>query len=121
MILDRNELRAYCLSQKSAVEDFPFGDDVAVFKVMNKVFALLPVGGTPQISLKCDPTLAMMLRETYPTITPGYHLNKKHWNTVEVDGSIPDDEITEMIEHSYAQVVKGLSKAEREQLKASES
>jgi predicted DNA-binding protein (MmcQ/YjbR family) len=115
--MDRNELRAYCLAQQSAVEDFPFGDDVAVFKVMNKVFALLPVGGAVQISLKCDPNLAMMLRETYPTITPGYHLNKKHWNTVEVDGSIPDDEIKEMIEHSYAQVVKGLSKAEREKLK----
>ena len=121
MILDRNELRAYCLSQPSAVEDFPFGDDVAVFKVIGKVFALLPVGGTPQISLKCDPNLAMMLRETYPTVTPGYHLNKKHWNTVDVDGSIPDDEIKEMIEHSYAQVVKGLSKAEREQLKAGKS
>lgn len=119
--MDRNELRAYCLSQKGAVEDFPFGDDVAVFKVMNKVFALLPVGGTPHISLKCDPDLAVMLRETYPTVSPGYHLNKKHWNTIDVDGSIPDDEIEEMIEHSYAQVVKGLPKAEREQLKADES
>jgi predicted DNA-binding protein (MmcQ/YjbR family) len=106
------------MSQKAAVEDFPFGDDVAVFKVMNKVFALLPVGGTPHISLKCDPDLAVMLRETYPTVSPGYHLNKKHWNTIDVDGSIPEDEIKEMIDHSYAQVVKGLSKADREELKA---
>ncbi len=116
--MDRDALRAYCLAQKAAVEDFPFGDGVAVFKVMGKVFALLPVSGTPHISLKCDPDLAIMLRETYPTVTPGYHLNKKHWNTIDVDGSIPADELKEMIEHSYAQVVKGLSKAEREQLKA---
>ena len=115
--MDRETLRAYCLSRLQAVEDFPFGDDVAVFKVGGKVFALLPVESTPpRISLKCDPVLAEMLRETYPTVTPGYHLNKRHWNTVEVDGSIPVDELLEMIDHSYDQVLKGMSKAERAQL-----
>jgi len=115
--MNRSELRAYCLSKAAAVEDFPFGEEVAVFKVSGKVFALLPVDGATRISLKCDPALAVMLRETYPSVTPGYHLNKKHWNTVEVDDSIPDSEVLEMVDHSYEQVLKGLSKAEREKLK----
>jgi predicted DNA-binding protein (MmcQ/YjbR family) len=114
--MERNELRAYCLSKRAAIEDFPFGEEVAVFKVGGKVFALLPVSGPISISLKCDPTLAVVLRETYAAVTPGYHLNKKHWNTVEVDGSIPEDEIEEMIDHSYEQVMKGLTKKEREKL-----
>ncbi|MDL1884718.1 MmcQ/YjbR family DNA-binding protein [Anaerolineae bacterium CFX8] len=111
--MDRNELRLYCLSRRAAVEDFPFGDDVAVFKVAGRVFALLPAAGPVRISLKCDPTWAVVLRQTYPAVKPGWHLNKKHWNTVEVDGSIADDEILEMVEHSYQLVVKGLTKAER--------
>jgi predicted DNA-binding protein (MmcQ/YjbR family) len=119
--MDRGELRDYCLSKKSTVEDFPFGDDVAVYKVAGKVFALMPVEGSTRISLKCDPTLALMLRETYPSVTPGYHLNKKHWNSVEVDDSIPDGEVLEMVDHSYDQVVKGLSKAEREKLQQDKS
>jgi predicted DNA-binding protein (MmcQ/YjbR family) len=114
--MDRGELRSYCLSKKATIEDFPFGDDVAVYKVVGKVFALMPIEGPIRISLKCDPTLALMLRETYPSVTPGYHLNKKHWNTVEVDESIPDSEVLEMVDHSYDQVVKGLSKTEREKL-----
>ncbi|NWG18281.1 MAG: MmcQ/YjbR family DNA-binding protein [Chloroflexi bacterium] len=112
--MNRNDLRSCCLSLRAAVEDFPFGDDVAVYKVMGKVFALLPVAGPLRISLKCDPTWAAILRETYPAVKPGWHLNKKHWNTVEVDGGITDDEILEMVEHSYQQAVKGLTKAERE-------
>lgn len=91
-----------------------------MFKVAGKVFALLPVEVATSISLKCDPALAVMLRETYPTVTPGWHLNKKHWNSVEVDGSIPEGEILEMIDHSYELVVKGLNKAEREALKANQ-
>lgn len=115
--MNRTQLRDYCLSKTAAVEEFPFGDEVAVFKVMNKIFALIPVeSDPPRISLKCDPMLAVMLRETYPTVTPGYHLNKQHWNSIEVDGSIPDDEIYEMIDHSYQQVVKGLPKKDRESL-----
>lgn len=117
--MDRNELRLYCLSRRAAVEDFPFGDDVAVFKVAGRVFALLPVAGPARISLKCDPTWAVVLRQTYPAVKPGWHLNKKHWNTVEVDGSITDDEILEMVEHSYQLVVKGLTKTERARLEES--
>lgn len=113
--MNRNELRAYCLSKPAATEDFPFGDDPAVMKVMGKMFALLPLNGTA-ISLKCDPTWAVILRQTYPAVKPGYHLNKKHWNGVEMDGSVPDDEIRDMIDHSYDLVVKGLTRAQRKEL-----
>jgi predicted DNA-binding protein (MmcQ/YjbR family) len=113
--MDRNELRAYCLSKPAAIEDFPFGDDPAVFKVVGKMFALLPLNSST-ISLKCDPTWAAILRETYPAVTPGYHLNKRHWNSIQMDGSVPDDEIRDMIDHSYDQVVKGLTKAQRKTL-----
>ena len=115
--MNRADLRDHCLRKTGAVEEFPFGEEVAVFKVSGKIFALIPVeSNPPRISLKCDPVLAVMLRDTYPTVTPGYHLNKRLWNTIEVDGSIPDDEISEMIDHSYNQVVKGLSKKDREAL-----
>ena len=114
--MDREQLRGYCLAKKAAVEDFPFGDEVAVFKIMVKIFALLPVDGGLTISLKCDPIFATLLRDTYPAVTPGWHLNKRHWNTVKVDDSIPEDEILEMIDHSYDQVVKGLTKAQRSDL-----
>jgi predicted DNA-binding protein (MmcQ/YjbR family) len=115
--MKRQELRDYCLRMRGATEDFPFGDEAAVYKVMNKMFALLPRHAEPpSISLKCDPVLAEMLRQTYDAVQPGYHLNKRHWNTVIVDGSIPDDEVIEMIENSYRLVVKSLKRAEREQL-----
>jgi predicted DNA-binding protein (MmcQ/YjbR family) len=115
--MDRETLRAYCLSKPSTVEEFPFGPEAAVYKVLSKMFALLPVqSDPPSLSLKCDPTLAAILRDTYPAVTPGYHLNKRHWNSVKVDGSIPDDEVLEMIDHSYDQVVKGLPRKERESL-----
>src|SRR5688572_18654942 len=104
--MNREDLRAYCLSQRGAVEDFPFGEGVAVFKVVGKVFALLPVDGS-SISLKCDPVRAVMLRDTFPAVTAGYHLNKKHWNSIQLNGSVPDDEVTDMIEHSYQLVVDG--------------
>jgi predicted DNA-binding protein (MmcQ/YjbR family) len=116
--MNRNDLAAYCLSKTAAQVDQPFGPDVDVFKVKGKMFALLPVASDPlTISLKCDPVLATMLRDTYPAVTAGWHLNKRHWNSVKVDGSVADDEIEEWIDHSYEQVVKGLTKAEREQLK----
>lgn len=116
--MTRDELITYCLSKKGAVSEQPFGPDVEVIKVMNKVFALVPVDADPPtISLKCDPVLAIMLRETYPAVTPGYHLNKRHWNSVSVDGSIPPEEIEEWIDHSYEQVVKGLTRAQQEELK----
>lgn len=114
--MNRKDLRDYCLSKPAAIEDFPFGEDVAVMKVLGKMFALLPVGSSAQISLKCDPDWAVILRQTYPAVKAGYHLNKQHWNSIEVNGTIPDDEIREMIDHSYSQVVKSLKKPDREKL-----
>lgn len=119
--MDRQTLDDYCLSRRAATREFPFGDDVAVYKVMGKMFALIPVGGALSISLKCDPVRAEMLRATYPAVTPGYHLNKRLWNTVTPDGSIPDDEVLELIDHSYEEVVAGLTKAQRKALEASEA
>lgn len=121
-MIDQKNLRTYCGEKPGTAETFPFGEDVLVMKVLDKMFALIPLG-LPEdqpatISLKCDPTLAEVLRETYAAVTPGYHLNKRHWNTVTCDGSIPDDEIFEMIDNSYDLVVKGLKKADRERLKA---
>ena len=113
--MNREELRAHCLSLRGAAEDFPFGEGVAVFKVIGKVFALLPVDGA-SISLKCDPVRAVMLRDTFPAITAGYHLNKKHWNTVQMDGTVPDDEVIDMIDHSYDLVAKSLTKAQKQVL-----
>lgn len=92
----------YCLSLPAVVEDYPFGDGVAVFKVGGKMFALTnPAGKPTSINLKCDPTLAISLRQTYPAITPGYHMNKTHWNTVQLNGSVPEDELKRWIQHSY--------------------
>ena len=95
-------------------EEQPFGPSVDVYKVAGKVFALIDADGTPpRVSVKCDPDLAIALRAEYAAVIPGYHLNKKHWNTVLLDGSIPDDEIEEMLEHSYERVVAGMPKAMR--------
>lgn len=116
-MLEHDDLRAYCLSQPGAREDFPFGPDAAVYKVSGKMFALIPVGSArTSISLKCDPVRAVMLRDTFSAVRPGYHMNKRHWNTVEIDGTVPDDDVLELIEHSYALVVAGLPKAQREAL-----
>ena len=116
----KDKLRAYCGAKKGALEDFPFGEETLVFKVMGKMFALMPLDVPPNkphtINLKCDPELAQVLRQTYPAVQPGYHMNKQHWNTIICDGSIPDDEIYEMIDNSYTLVVKSLKKADREKL-----
>lgn len=114
-----DDLREYCSSKPGAVEDFPFDEVTLVVKVRGKIFALMATDqnpDTPNINLKCEPALAEMLRETYPAVVPGYHMNKRHWNTVTVDGSIPEPEIHEMIDHSYEQVVKSLPRKEREAL-----
>ena len=106
-----------CSAQPGAEEDYPFGDSVAVFKVAGKMFALVGLDASPpQVSLKCDPTLAEELRARHPAVRPGYHLNKRHWNTVVVDGSLADDEVAEMVEHSHRLVVAGLPRREREAL-----
>lgn len=106
-----------CGAQPGAVEDYPFGDEVAVFKVGGRMFALVPLGApAASVSLKCDPDLAAGLRASYAAITPGYHLNKRHWNTITLDGSVPDDELLGLIEHSYELVVSRLPRAQRDNL-----
>jgi predicted DNA-binding protein (MmcQ/YjbR family) len=108
---------AACSAKPGTEEDYPFGDQVAVFKVAGKVFALVPLGDTPgSISLKCDPELAISLRNHYAGVTPGYHLNKRHWNTLTLDGSVPDEEVLELIDHSYDLVVARLTRAQRNEL-----
>lgn len=110
-------LRKFLGKKKGAAEEFPFGPTTMVFKIMGKMFALLAVDETPlRINLKCDPDLAMHLRQAYRAVTPGYHMNKKHWNTVIMDGSIPDAEIRKMIDDSYELVVARLNKSDREKL-----
>jgi predicted DNA-binding protein (MmcQ/YjbR family) len=94
-------LREYCLSKAGAEETFPFGDDTLVFKVNGKIFALANLDGDPTINLKCNPAFALELREKYSCVLPGYHMNKKHWNTIILDGSVPDNLIFRWIDHSY--------------------
>jgi predicted DNA-binding protein (MmcQ/YjbR family) len=112
--MDLAEFREYCLSKPSATEDTPFGPDVLVFKVASKMFALAALDEVPTtVNLKCDPDLALDLRDRYEQVRPGYHMNKKHWNTIEIEGGIPDLELQKMIDHSYYLVIKGLPKAAR--------
>ena len=113
----RDRVIAACGAMLGAVEDYPFGDEVAVFKVGGRMFALVSLSDAPgSVSLKCDPVLADGLRARYPAITAGYHLNKRHWNTVVLDGSVPDDEVFEQIDHSHELVVATLTKAQRNQI-----
>lgn len=117
--MDERSMRAYLLGKPGATVGEPFGPGVEVFKVMGKMFAILPVGeAPPSVSLKCDPVHARLLREQYPAVQPGYHLNKKHWNTVTLDGTIPEDELWEMVDESYGLVRDGLTRAQRTELEA---
>lgn len=113
-----DELRAFCLDFNAAVEDFPFGAETSVFKVAGKMFALAALDGRPlTVNLKCEPENAVRLRAEYPSlIVPGWHMNKRHWNTVTVDGDLPDRLVRELVEDSYDLVVAGLPRAERLQL-----
>jgi len=111
------ELRDHCLSFNGAEETFPFGAETSVFKVGGKMFALSQLGAESlRVSLKCDPELAEGLRGAHAAVLPGYHLNKRHWNTVIVDGSLPDEVIRDMIEDSYDLVVSKLPRARRRAL-----
>ncbi|HBC79847.1 MAG TPA: MmcQ-like protein [Bacteroidales bacterium] len=94
-------LRDYCISKKNVTESFPFGDDTLVFKTGGRIFALVNLEGDLSINLKCNPALAIELRERYSSVLPGYHMNKKHWNTVYVDGTVPDKDLFSWIDHSY--------------------
>lgn len=120
--MDLARLRSYLLSKHGAVETYPFGPQPLVVKVAGKMFALVAEEAEPlTISLKCDPAHAHFLRRMYPAVTPGYHLNKEHWNTVSLDGSIEDGEILSFIDESYQLVVKSLTRAARRQLEESQS
>jgi len=105
--------RAYLLQRPEAIEDFPFGPDVYVYKICSKMFATIAGAEPAQMNLKCDPEEALFLRDMFDAVVPGYHMNKTHWNTVLLDGSIPRGEIERMIDRSYALVVKALRKADR--------
>lgn len=112
-------LRTYCLSKKGATEDFPFGEDTLVFKVMGKMFAATNIEEENlRVNLKCDPERTIQLREEHEDIIPGYHMNKKHWNTVYLEKDLPGRLKTELIDHSYDLVVKSLKKSDREMLES---
>ncbi|OLZ63589.1 DNA-binding protein [Streptomyces amritsarensis] len=107
------QLREFCLSFNAAVEEFPFTPETSVFKVKGKMFALSALDAEPlKVNLKCEPELAVRLRDEHEAIAPGYHMNKRHWNTVTV-GGIPDAMLRELVEDSYDLVVAGLPRAER--------
>jgi predicted DNA-binding protein (MmcQ/YjbR family) len=115
--MDYKDLRAYCLSLNGAEETWPFGPDVTVFKLAGKMFALCNPEQTPlRLNLKCEPALAELLRENFSAITPGWHMNKRHWNTVTLGMDLPDQEVKKQISHSYALIKAGLPKRVRESL-----
>ena len=115
--MDAAELRDWCLQFNGAIEDFPFGPELSVFKVAGKMFAAsLLDDARLGVSLKCDPDLAVALRDSYPAIRPGYHLNKRHWNTITLDGSLPDQLVRDLIEDSYDLVVSALPRRIRAEL-----
>jgi predicted DNA-binding protein (MmcQ/YjbR family) len=115
--VDGDALRRLCLERSGTVEEFPFTPGVSVFKVAGKMFALSRLDAEPlSVSLKCEPDLAQELRAAYPAVAPGYHLNKRHWNTVTLDGSLPDELVRDMVEDSYDLVVSGLPRRTREAL-----
>jgi predicted DNA-binding protein (MmcQ/YjbR family) len=110
-------LRNYCLSKTGANESFPFGEDTLVFKVGGKVFALTSMDARPlSVNLKCNPELAVELREQYDAVRPGYHMNKVHWNTVIIDGTIRESDLKTWIDHSYGLIVASLPKTVRQEL-----
>jgi predicted DNA-binding protein (MmcQ/YjbR family) len=115
--MDAAGLRAWCLEQTGAVEDFPFGPETSVFKVSGKMFALTQLERTPlEVSVKCEPDLAVGLRDSYSAIRPGYHLNKRHWNTITLDGTLADQLVKDLVQDSYDLIVSALPARVREEL-----
>ncbi len=113
------DFRSYCLQKMEVYETFPFDEHVLVFKVVKKMFAATNLNSERfEINLKCDPQYAQELREEYLDIQPGYHMNKKHWNTINCEGVLEDNFIYQLIDHSYERVVAGLKKEDRERLRA---
>ena len=115
--MDLPDAVAHCLSKPGAEETTPFGPEALVYKVCGKLFAIaIPDDVPPRLNLKCDPDRALELRDEHPAVLPGYHMNKKHWNTLVLDGSLPSALVRELIDHSYALVVAGLPAKERARL-----
>lgn len=115
--MNYEDLQLYCSSKKGVTEEFPFDESTLVFKVVGKAFALCGLDEEEaRVNLKCDPDRAVELREEYPDIIPGWHMNKKHWNTVYLERELPNDLIKELIDHSYEMVVKKMTKKLREEL-----
>ena len=110
-------IREYCLKKKGVTEELPFDEDSPVYKVMGKIFCISSLTPPFTINLKCDPEKAVELREEHEEIQPGYHMNKLHWNTVSLEGTLRNEFILEMIDHSYELVAKGLKKSDKEKLK----
>lgn len=110
--MDLADFREYCLTKPGATEGTPFGETVVVFKVGGKIFALASLDEIPATAnIKCDPDLALELRDRFEQVRPGYHMNKKHWNTVELESGVPDAELRKMIDHSYELIVRQLPKS----------
>ncbi len=116
--MTRDDVLEFCGTLPEAAEVYPFGDEVAVFKVIGRMFALVMLDGDPGfVNLKCDPDLALDLRARFPAVRPGYHANKRHWNSVDLDGSIDPYELGEMIEHSFDLVVDALPRSKRDRVR----
>jgi predicted DNA-binding protein (MmcQ/YjbR family) len=110
-----DQLQSLCAGMPGATASFPFGEEILVFKVGGKMFALMNVNERPPaVNLKCDPEWSHVLRSTYAAVQPGWHMNKQHWNTVTLDGTVSDEAVAQMVDHSYGLVVKGLRKGDRE-------
>jgi predicted DNA-binding protein (MmcQ/YjbR family) len=114
----KNNIIEYCLKKKGATQEHPFGPTPLVIKVADKMFALIfeETGKAVRLNLKCDPIIAENLREQHESVRPGFHMNKKHWNSIMIDGSLPESDVFDMIDHSYDMVVKKLSKSLRESI-----
>ncbi len=115
--MNAEQIREYCLSKKAVTEEFPFDEVTLVFKVMDRIFALVSLDEELSVNLKCKPDRALDLRERFPAVSPGYHMNKKHWNTIVIDGTMKWGLVKELIDHSYEIVVQGLSRRSREELR----
>ena len=114
--MDLETIRNHCLKKKGVAEELPFNEETPVYKVMGKMFLLASLSYPVSINIKCDPEKAIELRERYPSVTPGYHMNKTHWNSVVLDGSVPNKEILNWIDDSYNLVVKGLRTKDKAKL-----
>ncbi|MBI9071421.1 MAG: MmcQ/YjbR family DNA-binding protein [Melioribacteraceae bacterium] len=116
--MDLEQIRDYCLKKKGVEETLPFDEITPVYKVLDKMFCLMNLTPPYSINLKCDPGKAVKLREEYEQVKPGYHMNKKHWNTVELEGNAKDSEILKWIDDSYTLVVKGMPKKNKQLLES---